>query len=155
MNKKYAEQHEANDFELMIELNSLFHLKDLGRMEDNHPTDASGFTQDGRYIEIELKRRYINVDTYKTIIIEPYKMKYAREHKDIIQLYVNFTDDGYAIVFNLNDINNPVENMYDIPSKLYERVKASKRYELPIKDAWIYKKENNKYKRIKNCNWLN
>lgn len=148
MNTEYAKQHEANDFSLFLELNSKFKLKDLGRMKDGHDTDVSGYTQDDRYIEIELKRRYINVDTYQTIIIEPYKMQYAKQHQDIIQLYVNFTDDDYAIVFNLHHVKNPNKNVYNIPSKLYERTKPSNRYELPVEQAWIYKKINGKYKLI-------
>ena len=148
MNTEYAKQHEANDFSLFLELNSKFKLKDLGRMKDGHDTDVSGYTQDDRYIEIELKRRYINVDTYQTIIIEPYKMQYAKQHQDIIQLYVNFTDDDYAIVFNLHHVKNPSKNVYNIPSKLYERTKPSNRYELPVEQAWIYKKTNGKYKLI-------
>lgn len=148
MNTKYAETHEADDFEMLKELNSLFKIDELGRTPKGYDTDASGYTK-GRYVEIELKRRYINVDTYKTIIIEPYKMQYANENKDTIQLYVNFTNDNHAIVFNLHRIGNAEKTEYDIPSKLYERTKTSNRYNLPMSNAWIYKKdENNKYKLI-------
>lgn len=148
MNTDYAKQHEQNDFELFLQLGSKFKLRKLGRTPEKHDTDVSGYTQDDRYIEIELKRRYINVDTYPTIIIEPYKIQYANNHKDIIQLYVNFTNDDCAIVFNLHHITNPNKREYDITSKLYERTKLSNRYELPIKQAWIYKKINDKYKLI-------
>ena len=148
MNTKYAETHEADDFEMLKELNSVFKIDELGRTPKGYDTDASGYTK-GRYVEIELKRRYINVDTYKTIIIEPYKMQYANENKDTIQLYVNFTNDNHAIVFNLHRIGNATKTEYDIPSKLYERIKTSNRYNLPMYNAWIYKKdENNKYKLI-------
>lgn len=148
MNTKYAERHEADDFEMLKELNSVFKIDELGRTPKGYDTDASGYTK-GRYVEIELKRRYINVDTYKTIIIEPYKMQYANENKDTIQLYVNFTNDNHAIVFNLHRIGNATKTEYDIPSKLYERIKTSNRYNLPMYNAWIYKKdENNKYKLI-------
>ena len=115
---------------------------EIGNRRFAHPDE-------GRYVEIELKRRYINVDTYKTIIIEPYKMQYANENKDTIQLYVNFTNDNHAIVFNLHRIGNATKTEYDIPSKLYDRIKTSNRYNLPMSNAWIYKKdENNKYKLI-------
>lgn len=148
MNTKYAETHEADDFEMLKELNSIFQIDELGRTPKGYDTDASGYTK-GRYVEIELKRRYINVDTYKTIIIEPYKMQYANDNKDTIQLYVNFTNDNHAIVFNLHRIGNATKTEYDIPSKLYERIKTSNRYNLPMSNAWIYKKdENNKYKLI-------
>ena len=108
-----------------------------------------GYTKDNKYIEIELKRRNINIHTFKTIIIEPYKLQYAKEHADSIQLYVNFTNDDYIIVFNLHKITNIQKRQYNIPSKLYERVKTSFRYELPIQNAWIYKKQNNVYKCVK------
>ena len=76
-------------------------------------------------------------------------MQYANENKDTIQLYVNFTNDNHAIVFNLHRIGNATKTEYDIPSKLYERTKTSNRYNLPMSNAWIYKKdENNKYKLI-------
>lgn len=144
MNTKYAETHEADDFELLKELNSVFHLDELGRTPQGYATDASGYTK-GRYIEIELKRRYINVNTYSSIIIEPYKMQYAKDRKDTIQLYVNFTNDNHAIVFNLHRMGNATKTEYDIPSKLYERTKTSNRYNLPMSKAWIYKKDGNKY----------
>lgn len=63
MNTKYAERHKADGFEMLKELNSLFKIDELGRTPNGYDTDASGYTK-GRYVEIELKRRYINVDTY-------------------------------------------------------------------------------------------
>lgn len=153
MNTQYAKTHENNDFQLMMKLNSIFKIKQLGKTPHKYITDASGYTQDGRYIELELKRRYINKDTYQTIIIEPYKMQYAKDNENIIILYVNFTNDEHAIVYNLHNIpNNIKKTEYNIPSKLYERTKPSNRYELPLTQAWIYKKENNTYV-IKQRGW--
>lgn len=148
MNKTYAERHENEDYQLLEELNSVFKLQQLGRTPLKHQTDASGYTANHQYIEIELKRRYINKDTFGSIIIEPYKLKYAKEHKNIIQLYVNFTNDNCAIVFNLTKIDKPNKTELNIPSQLYERTKMSNRYELPITQAWIYQKTNNTYKLI-------
>lgn len=148
MNNLYAETHENKDYQLLEELNSIFKLKQLGRTPQKHQTDASGYTTNHQYIEIELKRRYINKDTYNTIIIEPYKLQYAKTKQNTIQLYVNFTNDNCAIVFNLTKIDNPNKTELNIPSQLYERTKRSNRYELPIEQAWIYQKTNNTYKLI-------
>lgn len=148
MNRQYADQYEENDFELLTQFNSKLNIKQLGQTPYKHPTDASGYTKDNKYIELELKRRNINIHTFKTIIIEPYKLQYAKEHADSIQLYVNFTNDDYIIVFNLHKITNIQKRQYNIPSKLYERTKQSFRYELPIQNAWIYKKQNNQYECI-------
>lgn len=144
MNQHYADKFEEDDFKLLTMFNSKLKLRELGRTPEKYPTDASGYTMDGRYVELELKRRNINVNSFKTIIIEPYKLQYA-QHADSIQLYVNFTNDDHVIVFNLHRITNPQKKEYDIPSKLYERTKKSFRYELPIQNAWIYKKQDDKY----------
>lgn len=149
MNQYYANEFEEDDFKLLTMFNSKLNIKQLGRTPFKYPTDASGYTKDNKYIEIELKRRNINIHTFKTIIIEPYKLQYAKEHADSIQLYVNFTNDDYIIVFNLHKITNIQKRQYNIPSKLYERTKQSFRYELPIQNAWIYKKQNNVYKCVK------
>lgn len=150
MNYNYAKKSEAICFQLLQDFNSnsRLKLKDLKQLKERSFFDASGFTQDGRYIEIETKRRFIDHDTYDTIIIEPYKLQYANEHKDAIVLYVNFTNDGYVLVFNLHNIGQVKKSQFDIPSGLYERTKTSNRYELPIQSAWKYKKVNNQYRLI-------
>lgn len=149
MNQHYAKKFEEDDFKLLTMFNSKLKLRELGRTPEKYPTDASGYTMDGRYVELELKKRNINVNTFNTIIIEPYKLQYAQEHTNSIQLYVNFTNDDHIIVFNLKHIKQPNKTEYNIPSKLYERTKKSFRYELPIEIAWIYKKQNNQYECIK------
>lgn len=149
MNEQYAVNNEIRDFELFKEFSPKLKLKDLGRLEDKKEFDASGYTQDNRYVEIELKNRDITVNQYPSIMIEPYKFAYARENKDRIPLYVNFTRDGYVILFNLHKVGKLNERNFNIPSKLYERVKESKRYEIPIQKAWIYEKVGNKYKLVK------
>lgn len=145
MNENYAVKSEAICFELLLDFNSKLKLKDLNQLEKKSVFDASGHTQDGRYVEIELKRRFINHDTFPSIFIEPYKLQYANKHKDAIELYVNFTNDNHVILFDLHNIGNVKKSQYDIPSGLYERVKTSFRYELPLEIAWIYKKQNNQY----------
>lgn len=147
MNEQYAAKCENDDFELLLDFNSKLGINGLVKTECKHETDASGYTQDNRIIEIEIKNRNIKHDTYDTIMIEPYKLDYAR-HQDSIQLYVNFTNDEHVIVFNLHNVGKLNEKNFNIPSKLYERVKLSKRYEIPIEKAWIYRKINNQYKLI-------
>lgn len=147
MNEQYAAKCENDDFELLLDFNSKLGINGLVKTECKHETDASGYTQDNRIIEIEIKNRNIKHDTYDTIMIEPYKLDYAR-HQDSIQLYVNFTNDEHVIVFNLHNVGKLNEKNFNIPSKLYERVKTSKRYEIPIERAWIYRKINNQYKLI-------
>lgn len=147
MNEQYAAKCENDDFELLLDFNSKLGINGLVKTECKHETDASGYTQDNRIIEIEIKNRNIKHDTYGTIMIEPYKLDYAR-HQDSIQLYVNFTNDEHVIVFNLHNVGKLNEKNFNIPSKLYERVKTSKRYEIPIERAWIYRKINNQYKLI-------
>ncbi len=144
MNRPYADKCEDIDFELMKDFNSKLKLKQLAKTEYMHATDVSGYTEDNRLVEIELKNRNIKHDTYDTIMIEPYKLDYAR-HQDSIQLYVNFTNDEHVIVFNLHNVGKLNERDFNIPSKLYERVKKSKRYEIPIEKAWIYQKIDNTY----------
>jgi len=149
MNRKYADKCEDDDFEMFLDFNkTTFKLKDLKKTEYMHETDASGYTEDGRTVEIELKYRNINMDKYDTILIEPYKFMYAKQNKQSVQLYVNFTNDDYVIVYNLHKVGWVEEKVYNIQSKLYERVKSSKRYELPVDRAWIYQKVNNHYKLI-------
>lgn len=147
MNEQYAAKCENDDFELLLDFNSKLGINGLVKTECKHETDASGYTQDNRIIEIEIKNRNIKHDTYDTIMIEPYKLDYAK-HQDSIQLYVNFTNDEHVIVFNLHNVGKLNEKNFNIPSKLYERVKTSKRYEIPIERAWIYRKINNQYKLI-------
>lgn len=151
MNYNYANKSEAICFQLLQDFNShsKLKLKDLKQLKERSYFDASGLTQDGRYVEIETKRRFIDHDAFDTILIEPYKLQYAKEHKDAIELYVNFTNDDYVILFNLHNIGYVKKSQFEIPSGLYERVKTSNRYELPMEKAWVYKKQDNHYKLIK------
>lgn len=152
MNTEYAITNEENDFNLLLQFNQKLKLKELGRTPQKYPTDASGYTQDNKYVELELKRRFINIDAFDTLFIEPYKLQCMTMDKKMIPLYVNFLDNDIIVIFNLSKIKNPKKTQHNIPSKLYERIKQSNRYELPIKQAWIYKKENNTYV-IKQRGW--
>ena len=151
MNKEYGKTNEELDFEMLEHFNSLLKLKDLGRTPELYHTDASGYSNN-KYINIELKRRSVNLNTYKTLYIEAHKagdllLDFVIEGK--IPLYINFLQDGHVVVFNLAELKHRPEKIAKrIESKLYEGFELAKREELLITDAWIYKLENNQYKLI-------
>lgn len=149
MNQQYADTNEVNDFALLQDFNSKLHIKELGRTPEKCSTDASGYTKDNQYINIELKRRFVDVNRYKTIIIEGHKYLSLLKgfvYSNKIPLYINFMNGGYIILFNLSKLSEePTERKYKIWSELYQGFEISSRFELPLKDAWIYKKEKNKY----------
>ena len=149
MNKQYGKTNEELDYKMLEHFNSILKLKDLGRTPEMHHTDASGYSNN-KYINIELKRRNVNINTYKTLYIEAHKagdllLDFVIEGK--IPLYINFLQDGYVVVFNLSELKHRPEKVSKrIESKLYEGFELAKREELLIEDAWIYKLENNEYK---------
>ena len=152
MNIEYGMINEENDYELLQDFNSVLKLNELGKTPEKYTTDASGYTTDGRYINIELKRRNININTYKTLYIETHKagdmlLDYVCEKK--IPLYINFLNDGYVVVYNLSELKHrPKKICKRIESKLYQGFELAKRQELIIDDAFIYKKNNNTYKLV-------
>lgn len=149
MNQQYADTNELNDFALLQDFNKKLKIKELGRTPDKSSTDASGYTKDDQYVNIELKRRFVDVGKYKTIIIEGHKYLSLLKgfvYSNKIPLYINFMNDGYIILFNLSKLKEePNERKYKIWSELYQGFEISSRFELSINDAWIYKKENDKY----------
>lgn len=166
MNKEFTLKKENEDYLLLEQFNDYLNLKELGRCLEKHTTDASGYTTDGRFLNIELKKRNqtlidnnvlsgLTTDgkpyTASTIYIEAHKagdmlIDYICEDK--IPLYINFLN-GYVVVFNLAQLKHrPNKVAKRIYSKLYEGFELAKREELRLEDAWIYKKENNAYKLI-------
>lgn len=149
MNQQYADTNELNDFALLHDFNKKLHIKELGRTQEKCSTDASGYTKDNQYLNIELKRRFVDVNRYKTIIIEGHKYLSLLKgfvYSNKIPLYINFMNGGYVILFNLSKLSEePTERKYKIWSELYQGFEISSRFELPLKDAWIYKKEKDKY----------
>ena len=151
-NTDYALKKEETDYLLLKDFNSFLGLKSLDKCPEKHTTDASGYTQDGKYINIELKQRDISINTYSSLYIEAHKvgdmlLDYVLENK--IPLYVNFLKDGYVVVFNLSKLKHrPNKVAKRIWSELYQGFELAKREELKLEDAYIYRKENNKYKLI-------
>lgn len=163
MDKEYGNRQELEDFLLLEDFNSVLKLNELGRCPQKHTTDASGYTTDGRLLNIEIKKRNMNLmndfilsgKTYTadTLYIEAHKagdlfLDYICNEK--IPIYINFLNDDVVILYNLLRLKHrPTKVAKRIHSKLYEGFELAKREELSLEDAWIYKKENNVYKLIK------
>lgn len=156
MNDFDVKKQEANDFKLLEKLNEdVFHLNDLERRDnvEKDPIDASGLTQDGRTINIEIKARN---KAYPTMMCETHKAYSLLDEWTTykrVPLYVNFTNDGKeAYVWNLLTIPPNMKyikrertfsrNYGDFESgyKVYFDIKASKHYAI---------NNQGKYERIK------
>lgn len=167
MNRDYAFKKEDEDYILLKDFNhDVLKLTELGQTERNESSDATGYTTDGRFINIELKSRdqYLSGSSFligavnekpytaDTIYLESHKagdllLDYVVDKK--IPLYINFMKNGYVILFNLSQLKHrPKKVCKKIYSKLYQGFELAKREELPLKDAWIYQRINNKYKLI-------
>lgn len=166
MNKEYTLICEENDYILLEDFNKLLKLNELGKCPQKHTTDASGYTTDGRYLNIELKKRNLALSgltligtsrdgktyTANTIYIESHKvadllLDYMCEDK--IPIYLNFLNDGYVVLFNLSKLKHrPTKVAKRIWSELYQGFELAKRQELKLEDGWIYQRVNNGYKLI-------
>lgn len=162
MNKEFANEKEKKDYQLLEDFNKVLKLIELGRCPEKHTTDASGYTTDGRLINIELKMRNMILTNNMTLSAKTYTADtlYIEAHKagDMlfdyvidkqIPLYINFLQDGTVILYNLSTLKHrPKKVAKRIYSELYQAFELAKREELRLEDAWIYKKENNDYKLI-------
>lgn len=149
MNETYAINTEQHDYEKLQDFNKFLKLKELGKRPAKDTTDASGFTADEHEVNIELKSRNININTFQTIYIESHKiadmlLDYNIDHK--IPLYINFLQDDYVVVFNLAMLKHrPEKIIKPIWSQLYQSFELGKREGLLLEDAWIYQKQNDEY----------
>ena len=152
MNRDYAFKKEDEDYLLLKDFNKVLKLTELGKCPEKYTTDASGYTTDGRYLNIELKSRDIDINTFSSLFIEAHKagdmlLDYVCEDK--IPLYINFLNNGYVVLYNLSRLKHRPKKVFKKAySKLYEGFELSKREELLVSDAWIYQKINNEYKLI-------
>lgn len=162
MNKNYALQNETNDYVLLEQFNDYLNLKELGRCPEKYHTDCSGVTKDGKTLNIELKRRFVNLMPDLTISGRTFTAStlFIEQHK-ILDLYLDYFINGLTPIY-INFLNDDVVLLYDltklsektktqtmrIESKLYQSFEMAKRIELPITDAWIYQRENNGYKLV-------
>lgn len=153
MNKEYAEQYEDNDYKLLQDFNEKkLKLKCLGRTPSKYSSDASGYTQDNQLVNIELKYRDNDINEYDSLHIETHKAydlldEYIRDNK--IPLYINFLNDGHVVVYNLAKLKHkPYKKRVKTYSKLYQDYESGYKAFLKLEDAYIYKKDDDNYKRI-------
>lgn len=142
--KDYFDTNEKQDLQLLYEFNhntKLFHS--ITPTEPKSQIDAIG-KKGEREFAIEIKHRFINLEKYKSIMIEDYKfcglmLQSIINHRT--PLYVNFLADGTVIIFNLNKLSRmPKMRITDIKSEGYDKMQyQERRYLLSIDDAVIYK----------------
>lgn len=149
----YFETNEKNDLQMLYEFNYVTKLFDsITPTEEKSQIDATA-KRKNREFSIEIKHRYINLEKYQTIMIEPYKyleLKLEKEFNGKDGLYINFLADGSVVIFNISKLKTrPHFTIHNIRSEGYEvNQLQERRYHLNLKDAAIYKKENNNYKLI-------
>ena len=153
--KNIFDERERIGFEKLSMLNSIWQISELGQTPKYYPVDASGYTKNGKTIVIENKDRtgytLSYFETQGTMFVEGHKwaellVEANMEHSP---LYCNYTKDGYAIVFqvdNFKDIHLDSKRVH-VNSRGYEQQRNEGRefeykFLLPMKDAWIYKLDN-------------
>lgn len=173
MSKEFFNDNEKRDYELFEELmNDVAPNTEKGAAPVYCYCDATGKTMGDIYIEFELKYRTYNFNEnkmvmekngkeYSEIIIEAHKLAELlisnQLNRGTKQKYINFIENGgtkYAICFDISNLSHHLKKQKfgNIYSKGYEQQEDGWRFLLPIKDAVIFKKENNeKYKKIYPC----
>lgn len=174
MSKEFFNDNENRDYELFVELmDDVASNTEKGAAPKYCYCDATGKTMGDITIEFELKYRTYNFNEdkmvmekngkeYSEIIIEAHKIAELlisnQLNRGTKQKYINFieNDDNtkYAICYDISNLpQHPKKQKFgNIYSKGYEQQEDGWRFLLPIKDAVIFKKENNeKYKKIYPC----
>jgi len=143
VNKEYFNQSEQNDLQLLYEFNYEHKLfTSIIPTKEKTQYDAIA-THKNRKFAVELKKRYITLSKYKTIMIEDYKyleLMLEAKYNNLEPLYINFLYDA-VVIFNLNKLKTkPRFTEHTIKSEGYETLQAKeRRYHLPIEDGIIYK----------------
>ena len=166
MDRDYAYGKEDEGFEKLEHFNKNFlKLENLTRTPKNYVTcDASGLTSIGESLNIEIKvRNQVLIDnntvsglttynkpyTADTIFIEAHKS--ADLFLDYVvykraPIYINFLANDYVVVYNLFKMKKrPKVVTKKIYSKLYQQDEIQRRVELPLSEAFIYKREGDNY----------
>lgn len=147
MNAEYCLKNELNDLQMLYEFNHQTKLfQSIEPTKPKSQIDAIG-KKGNREFAIELKHRFINLEKYKSIMIEDYKLaemmlEYSINHRE--PLYINILADGHILIFNLARLNEkPKMRIQNIMSEGYEKMQyQERRYLLPIKEAAIFKDNN-------------
>ena len=150
--KNIFDERERIGFEKLSILNSIWQIAELGQTPKYYSVDASGYTKNGKVIVMENKDRTGYTLSYfekeGTMFVEGHKwadllVEANLEHSP---LYCNYTKDGYAIVFQVNDFKNIHldSRRVHVNSKGYEQQRNEGRefeykFKLPMTGAWIYK----------------
>ena len=150
--KNIFDERERIGFEKLTMLNSIWNIDELGQTPKYYPVDASGYTKTGKEIVMENKDRTGYTLSYfeeqGTMFVEGHKwaellVEANMEHSP---LYCNYTKDGYAIVFQVDNFKNTHLKSRRVPvnSRGYEQQRNEGRefeykFLLPMEDAWIYK----------------
>ena len=150
--KEYFDMNEKQDLQQLYEFNAEKRLFDsIKPNEYSAQIDATAKHKD-REFAVEIKHRLIPIGKYKTIMIEPYKyleLKLEYVYNGREGLYINFLHDA-VVIFNIEKLKyRPKFTVHNIRSGGYDAVQLNeRRYHLDLRDAVIYKKENNEYKLI-------
>lgn len=152
MDYEFYLKMEIEDFKKLIELNSsLQWFKRLERNELMDKVDVKAIDIKGRNINIELKSRTCNIDTYSEIFIEESKYdELMKRYKEdgCIPLYINFFNDDKVAIWDLRKTKHLRKDYIRIFNKGSEKMEDVTRYMLSAKDSLKYKKDkmnNNKY----------
>lgn len=156
MNQNYFQMNENNDFEMLIKFNEETKYFDrIERCEEKNVIDAIAWKGDKRF-NIELKMRYMDINKFNSIFIEPNKVAVLLldyQINGIIPLYINFFQNSNTVaIWNLSKITSYGYNpSVQINDKGYERSKRESRILLFTRDACVNTRENNNepYKLIK------
>ena len=143
MDKNYFDNQEKNDLQLFYEFNYKHKLFDsITPTSAKCQYDAIAI-RGKRKFAVELKKRYIPLKKYKTIMLEDYKyleLMLEARYNGLEPLYVCFLYDA-VVIFNLNKLkakpnfrihNNIKSQGYEV-NQLQER-----RYMLPIEEGVVY-----------------
>lgn len=156
MNSNYFKSNEDNDFEMLVKFNEETKYFDkIERCEEKNVIDAIAW-KNGKKFNIELKMRYMDINKFDGIFIEPNKVaKLLLEYQinGTIPLYINFFQNQNTVaIWNLSKLTKYGYNpSVQINDKGYERNKRESRFELYTRDACICmrKNDNDKYNEIK------
>lgn len=165
INNEIFTNSENNCFKKFEEFANETHwFNSFDRLDWKSHADASGVTRDNRKVIVELKDRHYSYDEKTNRIFKngkSYNSMFIESHKigslllDTIDgftpLYLNFMENGYVILFVLNQLKHrPTETKtMNIKSAGYDSIEVSKRQGLSMRDAIIMKKEKGKWKTIK------
>lgn len=149
---QFFKRSEDAGWELLQQFNDKLRLSNLGRTAEKSTFDASGVTNDGRKVAIEIKVRNMSLEgcdrlsgagfTADTMFIEAHKvasMAAAMWTDDYLPLYVNFINNGVVLyILSQSKGLREEDKLRKIKSNGYGQFEVCKRYLLPLTDAWIY-----------------